>query len=195
MRIIGGQWGGLRITPPSRMPHTRPTTDIARESLFNILHHAISLEGIRTLDLFAGTGLISFELASRGAQDLTLVEKDPRLVAFIRKTAQRIGITGLEAVPRDAFAFLRQARDPYDLIFADPPYRMETLPELPGLVFQHQLLKPGGWFVLEHTNDQHFESFPFFSAKRNYGTTIFSIFIFQQPAENDAPNMPVSRKF
>jgi 16S rRNA (guanine(966)-N(2))-methyltransferase RsmD len=177
MRIIGGKYGGRRITPPAGMPHTRPTTDRAREALFNILEHAFSLEGTEALDLFAGTGLVSFELASRGAARTVAVEKDARQLAFIRSTAAALAIEGLELYRMDAFRYIRQCAGHFDFIFADPPYRLKNLAELPSLVFGHQLLRPGGWLVLEHDKGHDFGKEPFFSQKRNYGTTIFSIFI------------------
>lgn len=179
MRIIAGKYGGLRIHPPARMPHTRPTTDAAREGIFNLLQNALDLEGIRTLELFAGTGAVSFELASRGAADLTLVERDPRLAAFLTKEATRIGIPALRVARLDAFSFLTRPPDaPYDLIFADPPYGMNGTEGLPDALLHSAWMKPGAWFILEHTADLRFDAHPFFSRKRNYGTTIFSIFTF-----------------
>lgn len=177
MRIIGGTYGGRRFTPPSRMPHTRPTTDMAREGLFNILQNAVSLQGIKTLDLFAGTGAISYELASRGAAEMTLVEKDARQVAFIQQTATALQLSGLQIQRTDVFSFLRQCTDRFDLIFAGPPYRLPDLDQLPTLVFERPILKPGGWFILEHTAAHRFDDTPYFSRKKNYGTTLFSIFI------------------
>jgi 16S rRNA (guanine(966)-N(2))-methyltransferase RsmD len=177
MRIIGGKYGGRRFTPPGRMPHTRPTTDMAKEGLFNILQNAISLQGIKTLDLFAGTGAISYELASRGAADLTLVEKDARQVAFIQQTAAFLQLPHLKIQRTDVFSFLRQCSESFDLIFAGPPYRLPDLDQLPTLVFARPILKPGGWFVLEHTAAHQFDDAPHFIRKRNYGTTLFSIFV------------------
>lgn len=180
MRIIAGKYGGLRVNAPAKMPYTRPTTDSAREGLFNILQNAISLEGISTLELFAGTGTISFELASRGAADLTMVEKDPRLTTFFLQEATRIGITNIHALRADVFSFLDgNPPIPYDLIFADPPYALERIGELPDRIVQPKWLNRGGWFVLEHDKNNLFDDHPYFYRKRNYGTTIFSIFILQ----------------
>jgi 16S rRNA (guanine(966)-N(2))-methyltransferase RsmD len=159
------------------MPHTRPTTDRAREALFNILEHAFPLAGTEALDLFAGTGLVSFELASRGAARIAAVEKDARQAAFIRTTAAALGIEALEPYRMDVFRYIRRCTERFDLIFADPPYSLKNLEELPSMVFAHQLLRPGGWLVLEHDRGHDFGEEPFFSQKRNYGTTIFSIFI------------------
>jgi 16S rRNA (guanine(966)-N(2))-methyltransferase RsmD len=177
MRIIGGEWGGRKIHPPSKMPYTRPTTDIAKEGLFNIIQSNRALEGLKTLDLFGGTGSISFELASRGAADLTIVEKDNQMLAFIRKTAESLGLTQLKVVPSDVFHFLKNTKDQYDFIFAGPPYALETIDQIPELVVTGNLLKTNGWFVLEHTPKNRYGGSPLFVTERNYGTTIFSIFI------------------
>src|SRR5687768_14284585 len=121
MRIISGQYGGRRISPPAKMPHTRPTTDIAKEGLFNILQNNIAIEGIETLDLFGGTGSISYELASRGAAKLTVIEKDPTMYDFIKSTAAGLGIENLQVLKSDVFRFIETAADKYDFIFAGPP--------------------------------------------------------------------------
>jgi 16S rRNA (guanine966-N2)-methyltransferase len=181
MRIIGGQWGGRKINPPSKMPYTRPTTDIAKEGLFNILQSNRDLEGLKTLDLFGGTGSISFELASRGAADLTIVEKDPQMLAFIRKTAETLGLTHLKIIPSDVFRFLKNVQDTYDFIFAGPPYALETIDQIPDYISDRHLLKEKGWFVLEHTPRNRYSGHPLFVTERNYGTTIFSIFINKKP--------------
>lgn len=176
MRIIGGDLGGRRVHPPARMPYTRPTTDIAKEGLFNILDNNLSLSALKTLDLFGGTGSISYELASRGVQDLTIVEKDPAMFGFIKKTAGELGLTEmLNAVRMDVFTFIRQCHETFDLIFAGPPYALATIDELPKLVVP--LLREKGWFILEHTPRNDYKTYPFFATERNYGTTIFSIFV------------------
>ena len=177
MRIIGGEWGGRKIHPPSKMPHTRPTTDIAKEGLFNIIQSNRDLDGLKTLDLFGGTGSISFELASRGAADLTIVEKDSQMLAFIRKTAETLGLTQLKVIPSDVFRFIKSTSEQYDFIFAGPPYALETIDEIPKLVVEGNLLSKNGWFVLEHTPRNRYSGYPLFVTERNYGTTIFSIFI------------------
>ena len=157
------------------MPYTRPTTDIAKEGLFNILQHKLDLSGIKTLDLFGGTGSISFELASRGASDLTIVEKDHTMYDFIKRTAATLGIE-LRAVKMDVFKFLAQCDERFDFIFAGPPYALASIDELPVLIFQKQLLNTGGWFVLEHTPRNDYKSSPHFKTERHYGTTLFSFF-------------------
>jgi 16S rRNA (guanine(966)-N(2))-methyltransferase RsmD len=177
MRIIGGEYGGRKIHPPSKMPFTRPTTDIAKEGLFNILQSHRELEGLKTLDLFGGTGSISFELASRGASDLTIVEKDNQMLAFIKKTAELLKISHLKIVASDVFRFLKTNPGQYDFIFAGPPYALENIDEIPELIVSGNLLKENGWFVLEHTPRNRYTGSPLFVRERNYGTTIFSIFI------------------
>jgi 16S rRNA (guanine(966)-N(2))-methyltransferase RsmD len=176
MRIISGKWGGRRIHPPANMPHTRPTTDIAKEGLFNILQNRISFEGIQTLDLFGGTGCISYELASRGASSLTIVEKDPVMHAFIGKNAALLGMEQVQLLKMDVFAFLQNCTQSYDFIFAGPPYALGTIDELPKIIVAKQLIKPGGFFVLEHTPRNAYENFAGFSFVRHYGTTLFSFF-------------------
>lgn len=177
MRIIGGEWGGRKIHPPSKMLYTRPTTDIAKEGLFNILQSNRELEGLKTLDLFGGTGSISFELASRGASDLTIVEKDSQMLAFIRKTAETLGLDHLKIIHSDVFRFLKNAKEQYDFIFAGPPYALENIDEIPEYIVAGNLLKTNGWFVLEHTPRNRYNDYPLFVTERNYGTTLFSIFI------------------
>ncbi len=178
MRIIGGELGGRRVNPPAKMPHTRPTTDIAKEGLFNILENNLDLSALRTLHLFGGTGSISYELASRGVKDVTVVEKDPAMVAFIQKTAAELGLASMYKVVRmDVFKFIVQCTDSFDLIFAGPPYALETIDDLPRQVAARGLLKEGGWFILEHTPRNDYEGYPLYVTQRNYGTTIFSIFV------------------
>jgi 16S rRNA (guanine966-N2)-methyltransferase len=176
MRIIAGDLGGRRVHPPAKMPHTRPTTDIAKEGLFNILENNLDLPSLKTLDLFGGTGSISYELASRGVRDLTVVEKDPAMFAFIQKTAAALGLGGIYKVVRmDVFKFIEQCADTFDLIFAGPPYALTTIDELPRLT--PRLLNDKGWFILEHTPRNDYEGYAYYVTQRHYGTTIFSIFV------------------
>ncbi|MBL0133885.1 MAG: RsmD family RNA methyltransferase [Chitinophagaceae bacterium] len=177
MRIIGGEMGGRKIHPPAKMPYTRPTTDIAKEGLFNIIHNQLDIEGMKTLDLFGGTGSISYELASRGASSLTIVEKDTAMHAFIKNTAAALKIENFNVVKMDVFKFMEQCTDSFDFIFAGPPYALETIDQLPVKVFERKLLNPGGWFVLEHTPRNQYTTHPNFASARSYGTTIFSIFV------------------
>jgi 16S rRNA (guanine(966)-N(2))-methyltransferase RsmD len=177
MRIISGDLGGRRINPPANMPHTRPTTDIAKEGLFNILQNNLEFEELKTLDLFGGTGSITYELASRGVPDLTIVERDNNMHAFIKKTADTLGLTQLKVVKSDVFRFMEQCTEQFDFIFAGPPYALQNIDDLPREVFNRKLLKEGGWFVLEHTPRNKYETFPFFRWERNYGTTVFTLFV------------------
>lgn len=177
MRIIGGEHGGRKFNPPNKMPYTRPTTDIAKEGLFNVLQHNLDFEELKTLDLFGGTGSISYELASRGVTDLTIVEKDNAMYDFIKKTADTLRIENLRVVKMDVFKFINQCADKFDFIFAGPPYSLTTIDNLPKDVFEKQLLKKEGWFVLEHTPKNDYKNFPFYKSEKNYGTTIFSTFV------------------
>ncbi|MCW3464313.1 RsmD family RNA methyltransferase [Chitinophaga nivalis] len=177
MRIIGGASGGRKIQPPAKMPNTRPTTDIAKGGLFNIIENNLDISSLKTLDIFGGTGSISYELASRGATDMTVVEKDPAMAAFIIKTAQALQIDTLKTVKMDVFKYLQQCTEKFDLIFADPPYMMETLDQLPLIIFERELLQPEGWLVVEHTQHGKFSEYDYYRTERNYGSTVFSVFI------------------
>lgn len=177
MRIISGKLGGRRVSPPSKMPHTRPTTDIAKEGLFNILQNNIDFEGLKTLDLFGGTGSITYELASRGATEQTIVEKDPAMFEFIQKTAKAFQLDHVRVVRMDVFKFIESCREQFDFIFAGPPYALETIDELPRAIVAQGLLAQGGMFVLEHTPRNNYAGFELFVQERNYGTTLFSFFI------------------
>ncbi len=177
MRIISGTHGGRKINPPAKMPHTRPTTDIAKEGLFNIIGNNIAIEGISTLDLFGGTGCISYELASRGAASLTIIEKDPKMYDFIKQTAAQLQFSQIHIIKQEVFSFIETCKEQYDLIFAGPPYALTTIDDLPRKIFEKGLLKPGGWFILEHTPRNDYKKFEHYRSERNYGTTIFSFFI------------------
>jgi 16S rRNA (guanine(966)-N(2))-methyltransferase RsmD len=177
MRIISGELGGRKINPPAKMPYTRPTTDIAKEGLFNVLQHRVDFETLKTLDLFGGTGSISYELASRGAKNLTIVEKDNAMFEFIKKTAAALKIENLKWIKMDVFKFLEICNDQYDFIFAGPPYALTAIDELPKIIIEKKLLKEEGIFVLEHTPRNDYKNFPQYGFEKNYGTTIFSFFI------------------
>ena len=166
------------------MPHTRPTTDIAREGLFNIITNNRELSECSTLDLFGGTGCISYELASRGVPELTIVEKDPVMYEFIRKTSTMLEMQSSIILKMDVFRFMEQATAKYDLIFAGPPYALTNIDDIPRKIFERKLLKPVGWFILEHTPRNDYKKFEGYATERKYGTTIFSIFINR---ENNEP--------
>ncbi len=176
MRIISGKYGGRTFQPPANMPHTRPTTDLAKGGLFNIIENNLDIEGLKTLDLFGGTGSISYELASRGATDQTIVEKDPAMADFIQLISEKLGVK-MKIAKMDVFKYINQCNEQFDFIFAGPPYALGIIDEIPKLIFEKKLLKDNGWFILEHTPRNSYQKFPFFRVERNYGTTIFSIFV------------------
>jgi len=180
MRIISGTHGGRRIQPPANMPHTRPTTDIAKEGLFNILQNQLDFEELTTLDLFGGTGCISYELASRGVPDLTIVEMDNKMYDFIKKTAEELKLENFKVIKSEVFNFINSCANKYDFIFAGPPYALSSIDELPLKIFEKELLKNGGRFILEHTPRNDYRKFDHYVSERNYGTTIFSTFIFNK---------------
>jgi 16S rRNA (guanine(966)-N(2))-methyltransferase RsmD len=177
MRIIRGIYGHRRFQIPPSFS-ARPTTDFARENLFNVLENRIDWEGLTALDLFAGTGSISFEMLSRGCRSVTAVELNHAHVSFIGKVAGELKTDALHLIRGDVFRYLHSApRQTFDFIFADPPYMLKELPELPRLVLDGDLLREGGHFVLEHSKAHDFSMLPHFHQKRTYGSVNFSIFI------------------
>ncbi len=183
MRIISGKHKGRHFHPPRNNP-ARPTTDIAKEGLFNILNNNLDLEDLKFLDLFGGTGSISYEMGSRGCPDITTVEIYAPNVKFIRETAEELGLP-IRVYREDVFNFIDHAPEKYDLIFAGPPYPLKRLGQLPDLIFENQLLTLGGWFVLEHSPEHNFDADPRCRARRNYGQTNFSIFINGEPETDE----------
>jgi 16S rRNA (guanine966-N2)-methyltransferase len=176
MRIIGGNLKSIRFEPPKNIP-TRPTTDFAKEGLFNIINNSFDFEGIKMLDLFGGTGSISYEFASRGCEDITTVEIFPKCADFIKATALKHNLKAIRVLKMDVFKFIETAHQKFDVIFAGPPYPLPNLNTIPDLIFKYQLLQGEGWFILEHNPNHKFENHPHFYKSRNYGTTIFSIFM------------------
>ena len=175
MRIISGKYKGKRI-PVSGKFRSRPTTDFAKESLFNILSNYFDFEEISVLDLFAGTGSISYEFASRGCSDIDLIESDYRTCVFINKVISELKIKSIILIQSDAFKYIRNCRKTYDIIFADPPYDLPKLESLPSLIFENDLLKENGWFIIEHSRRQDFTERPDCFDKRVYGSVHFSFF-------------------
>lgn len=175
MRIVGGTLKGRRFQPTSVLP-VRPTTDIAKEGLFNILRNQVDFEDVAVLDLFSGTGSIGFEFISRGAKHVTMVEKNPKSVAFISQTAKNFNISNLSILQTDVFAFLGRVKSAYDIIFADPPYELSQIPLLPKLICGQSVLKEDGLFILEHPQNYHFEENTYFQQQRHYGKVNFSFF-------------------
>ena len=177
MRIISGIYGRRRFKVPSSFK-ARPTTDFAKENLFNVLANIVDIDGVDALDLFAGTGSISFELLSRGCRRVTSIEQDRAHYAFILKVAKELKTESLNAINGDVFRFLNTAHEQsFDFIFADPPFSLTTLPDVPRLVIERNILREGGVFVMEHSKENDFSGLPFFSQKRVYGAVNFSIFI------------------
>ena len=175
MRIISGTFRGRRLTPPKNIT-ARPTTDFAKESLFNLLNNRMDFEGVDMLDLFAGTGGIGLEFVSRGARDVTAVEMAHTQQNFIISTCKQLGISNLRVVRGDVFRFINACHVQYDFIYADPPYALAELPTLPDLIFEHKLLKTNGLFVLEHSNTNDFSTHPHFVEQRTYGSVNFTFF-------------------
>jgi len=175
MRIISGKFRGKQLHPPANIP-VRPTTDFAKESLFNILNNLIDIEEARVLDIFTGTGSISFEFVSRGCTHATAVDTSHKCIAFIQRTAESMKLDNLKAVRADAFRFIQLPGPAYNLVFADPPYEMEKIDALPDVILNSPLLEENGWFVLEHSRNYDFSQHPMFSEHRNYGNVNFSFF-------------------
>ncbi len=175
MRIISGTFRGRRLTPPKNIT-ARPTTDFAKESLFNLLNNRMDFEGVDMLDLFAGTGGIGLEFVSRGARDVTAVEMAHTQQNFIISTCKQLGINNLRVVRSDVFRFINTCHVQYDFIYADPPYALAELPTLPDLIFEHELLKTNGLFVLEHSKTNDFSTHPHFVEQRTYGSVNFTFF-------------------
>ena len=175
MRIISGQFRGRRLAPPKNIT-ARPTTDFAKESLFNLLNNRIDFEGADMLDLFAGTGSIGLEFVSRGARSVTAVELAHTQQNFIISTCKQLGIHNLTVVRSDVFKYLNNCALQFDFIFADPPYALPELPLLPNYIFEKQLLKADGYFVLEHGKTYNFSQHPHFIEHRTYGSVHFSFF-------------------
>ncbi len=175
MRIIAGSLRGRRLNPPANLP-VRPTTDMARESLFNILNNYVDYEDCTVLDLFAGTGAVSIEFVSRGAKEVTSVDINVQCTDFIKSSAARIGIRNLHVVRSEVFDLLKRAYKQFDIVFADPPYSLPDLATLPDLVFEHNLLTPDGIFILEHPREYQFEDHPHFWQHRHYGKVNFTFF-------------------
>lgn len=175
MRVITGKYKGRRFDIPKTFK-ARPTTDFAKENIFNVLMGYIDFDGAEALDLFSGTGSISLELLSRGCKEVVSVEKDRDHARFISQCMQKIGATNDILVKGDVFKFLKSCHRQFDFIFADPPYALPELPTIPSLIFEYDLLKPDGIFVFEHGKHNSFEDNPHFHEHREYGSVNFSIF-------------------
>ena len=175
MRIITGKYKGRHFEVP-RSFKARPTTDFAKENIFNVLRAYLDFDETRALDLFGGTGSISLELVSRGCPQVTTVEKDRQHFSFISQCQRTLGDEAWNPICADALRFISRCAQPYDLVFADPPYALKELETIPELIFQNNLLKEGGLLVLEHGKDNNFEENPHFLERRVYGSVNFSLF-------------------
>jgi 16S rRNA (guanine(966)-N(2))-methyltransferase RsmD len=175
MRIISGKFKGRAINPPKNL-RARPTTDFAKENLFNILTNLVEFDQCDILDLFAGTGSISYEFASRGAKSVTSVEINAVHHNFIRTTAKALGADNIFAVKANVFLYLRSCTKSFDIIFSDAPYDLEGLEQVVSLVLDGDILKQDGIFIFEHSDKYNFENHPLFWQSRSYGSVQFSLF-------------------
>lgn len=176
MRIISGKFKGRRLSPPKNLP-VRPTTDMSKEALFNVLNNHYNFEGLKVLDLFAGTGNISFEFASRGSDNISCIDSDLGCIRYIKQVATEFDFN-IAATKSDVFKFLESSTNSYDIIFADPPYALDqkTFDKLVHLIFEKKLLRDTGMLVIEHSKYTKMDSLPHFSFKKVYGGSVFSFF-------------------
>lgn len=175
MRIISGKYGRRRFDVPTNIT-ARPTTDFARENIFNVLENMVDFDQCTALDLFSGTGAVSFEFLSRGCPQVTSVEKAQTQYNFIRSVAAKLGDRNIRAIRGDALRYIATSPDSYDIVFADPPYNLENFAEIPVQVLNSKLLHPGSVFIIEHSRAHDFSNLPHFVDHRAYGSVNFSIF-------------------
>jgi 16S rRNA (guanine(966)-N(2))-methyltransferase RsmD len=189
MRIISGKYKGRRISPPKGLP-VRPTTDMSKEALFNVLNNHFSFEGLKVLDLFAGTGNISYEFASRGSSPITSVDGDFGCVKFIKQVAAEYDFN-IAATKSDVFKFLERNNATFDIIFADPPYALDqtTFEKIVLLVFEKNTLNEDGMMVIEHSKYTKLDHMINFSFKKSYGGSIFSFFELEKGEQEDDDNL------
>lgn len=174
MRIIGGRLKGLRLQAPKNLP-VRPTTDLAKEALFNILNNQLDFETLKVLDLFSGTGNISMEFASRGAEEVVSVDRNRFCIQYLKLMAEKHELNQLKTQMADVFAYLKLETERYDLVFADPPYDLPALHQIPDRVFERNLVKIGGYLIIEHPSMKKIDH-PFLIEQRVYGSSSFSFF-------------------
>jgi 16S rRNA (guanine(966)-N(2))-methyltransferase RsmD len=175
MRIIRGKFGKRRFDVPKNIT-ARPTTDFARENIFNVLENMLDFEGLTALDLFAGTGAISFEFVSRECSEVTAVEMANTQANFIKSVKQKLSADNLRVIKGDVFKFVETCSNKFDIIFADPPYDHPRFGEIPSLILNSQVIKPGTLVIVEHSRDYDFSELPHFSEQRTYGSVNFSLF-------------------
>lgn len=185
MRIISGKHKGRRLVAPKNLP-VRPTTDMCKESLFNILNNYFNFHGLKVLDLFAGTGNISYEFASRGAGPITSVDGDMGCVNFIKKTSTELDLD-ISIIKSDVFKFLEKSKASYDIIFADPPYDLsqENFEKIIELIFENELLDEEGMLIVEHSKHTKLDNLSNFSFSKSYGGSVFSFYEFESEDEEE----------
>jgi 16S rRNA (guanine(966)-N(2))-methyltransferase RsmD len=176
MRIISGQYKGRLLPAVPKTFKARPTTDFAKENLFNILENSFDISAVKVLDLFAGTGGISYEFASRGSTHIDTVEIEPSHYSYIKKTSELLDFSQIHVVRNDAFRFLKFCHESYDIIFADPPYANSKIANIPALVIENNLLNKGGYLIIEHSSSNNFSETEGFVQQRRYGSVNFSFF-------------------
>lgn len=176
MRIISGKNRGRQIVAPDNLP-VRPTTDLGKESLFNILNNYFYFDRVKVLDLFSGTGNLTYEFASRGAISVIAVDADQRCTNFIKKTIEKLDYQNVAVIRQDAFQYTERCRQKFDIIFADPPYQLEGIEKIIDNVFANELLNPDGWLVMEHSKEHDFSSHPNFFQHRTYGKLNFTFLV------------------
>lgn len=175
MRIISGKFKGRILTPPKNLD-LRPTTEVSKEALFNILNNIVYFEDIKVLDLFAGIGSITFEMISRGVIHVTSIENNYKCTSFLKQSAEKLNINNISIINSDVFKILPKLSNQFDLIFADPPYDIQNLDSIPNLIFNNNLLSDDGLFVLEHPNFYDFSDNKYFTDHRKYSRVNFSFF-------------------
>lgn len=175
MRIIGGSLKGKTINPPANY-NARPTTDFAREALFNILDNEYEFDDLRVLDLFGGTGAISYEFASRGVGRVYCIEMARENASFIKTEAARLGLKNVTVVRDNVFDFLPICHEKFDIVFADPPYALDGLETIPDQVLSKDIIHPGGYLILEHGGEHSFTGHPLFTKEKVYGRVHFTFF-------------------
>ncbi|HAF29358.1 MAG TPA: 16S rRNA (guanine(966)-N(2))-methyltransferase RsmD [Bacteroidales bacterium] len=175
MRIVSGKYKGRHISPPKNF-RARPTTDFAKENIFNILNNNFDFSELDVLDLFSGTGSISYEFASRECISVISIESNFKHHLFIKKTIEELGLQNVKTIKSDAFRYVKSCNKTFDIIFADPPYELKEIETIPSYIFEHQILKKDGWLIVEHGDKTNFSKQAGFKETRKYGGVNFSIF-------------------
>ncbi len=179
MRIVSGKHKGRSIPVRKNFP-SRPTTDFAKENIFNVINNYFDFEDLDVLDLFSGTGSICYEFASRGCKSIHAVEKDFQSTRFIKSVIDNLKLENIKIIKADAFKYIEHiGEEKYNIVFADPPYDLENLSQLPELIIKNKIIKKEGWFILEHGKNHQFNDIKYFNEVRKYGSVHFSIFKFK----------------